>query len=112
MKYKNSRLHIKLRYWFSRWPLANQLNRLSWMCWCDLVDWALAGRKPRDERQRLVLDDGGDRYRVLNRTSADGCRIDAAAQGVCYCGKFRTLAAQEQYGMGPGIVVEASDGAS
>jgi hypothetical protein len=30
---------------------------------------------------------------------------DVARTGTCYCGKFRTAAAEREYGLGPGFVV-------
>ena len=67
-----STLRVKARYWFSRWPIADLLNRSDKHCWADLVTWALDGEDLREQ-----LGHGW------------ACQNDAkAAGGACYCGKF------------------------
>lgn len=78
----------KLRYYCSRWPVADVANKLPWTCWSSLVDWALG----RD-------DDGPWGWRGLRAVALPAvssynpqsvCYRDAQATGACYCGKVRT----------------------
>lgn len=75
------RASMKLRYWFSKWPLAGLLNRSVRTCWADLVSWAMykpTGNVDEDEFHQLSnLTTGGDQ-----------CRRDSLTEGCCYCGKF------------------------
>lgn len=64
---------IKVRYWFSRWPLADWLNRSDKTCWARLCSWAANGEL-RDLREYL---DGGAQ-----------CKQDSEHWGACYCCKF------------------------
>jgi len=76
----------KVRWWFSKWPWAELLNRSERTCWCDLVTWAMHKRTgDRDE----------DRYNSLRYSVSGGrsCRERTAnppheAERACYCGKF------------------------
>jgi hypothetical protein len=52
-----------------RWLLAGLLNRLPWMCWANLVSYAL-----------------GDRRWPWQPVDAV-CRADIERRGACYCGK-------------------------
>lgn len=80
LRYK---VRIKARYWFSKWPLADALNRLQRTCWADLVTWALrkrSGDTDEDEYQRLRNKvSGGEWCRKESITHRDRS---------CYCGKF------------------------
>lgn len=67
---------IRARYWTSRFPLAEMLNRSDRHCWADLVPWALGWDKFRDLPDRL--------------NGSESCRLDAAKTGSCYCAKFAT----------------------
>lgn len=58
-----------------RWWIAYQLNRLSGQCWTDLVIWALGWKAGE---QRTPWSPQGPM-----------CRLDAAQNGACYCGKLR-----------------------
>lgn len=77
------RARIKARYLFSKWPIADALNRLQRTCWADLVTWALherSGDKDEDEYQRLRNKvSGGEWCRNESTTHPDRS---------CYCGKF------------------------
>ena len=77
------RVRTQARYWFSKWPLANALNRLKRTCWSDLVDWALhKNGEYRDEDESYRL-----RYRL---SGGERCRAESADPDTrsCYCGKF------------------------
>jgi len=93
-----------------RWTVADLLNRLPWVCWADIVDWALqATHAPsRNSSQRLMRTSrDGETDGLLRMNGSRRCRDDAAQTGTCYCGKFCTRAAQIQYGLTGSIVVEA-----
>lgn len=57
-----------------RWRAASALNRLPWMCWARLVDWAL-------HRRPLLNRDGDDTRQDSMCRAANEC-------GRCYCGKI------------------------
>ena len=65
----------RLRYWFSRWPVAGLLDRSPRTCWANLVSWALDGG--RDHRDSIA--------------SGAHCQAESAVHRDkrCYCGKFR-----------------------
>ena len=97
---------------YNRWTVADLLNRLPWICWADIVDWALqADQAPsRQSSQHLIRTSrDGETSGLLRMNSASRCRADAAKTGTCYCGKFCTRAAQIQSGLTGSIVVEPSD---
>ena len=88
----------RIRYWKSKWPLANLLNRSSRTCWSDLVTWALHEKTgdPSYDEGRLLLDSisGGSRCREESETHRDHS---------CYCGKF-TNGCLTRKGQTPGDV--------
>jgi hypothetical protein len=75
----------RLRYWFSRWTIANLLNHSERTCWCHLVDWVLYEKDGSDEDQHHKL-----RHAI---SGGDYCRERTANPPTewernCYCGKF------------------------
>lgn len=74
----------RFRWWFTpkrdgeRWRRAALVDKLPGMCWSDLVDWSLQGRRPRDERIRL-----------RDCRVSDMCRGDFDVMARCYCGKLK-----------------------
>jgi hypothetical protein len=55
-----------------RWRIAGWLDRLPFMCWANLVSWALGSAPLSDTRQDSI------------------CRSDMERCGICYCGKLRS----------------------
>jgi hypothetical protein len=74
----------RFKWWFTpkrdggRWRRAYAIDKLPGMCWSDLVDWAMQGRRPRDERIRL-----------RDCRVDDVCRGDFDVMESCYCGKVK-----------------------
>lgn len=77
------RLRRKLRYWFSKWTIANAANRSGRTCWADLVGYAM--------REKTGERDYDDQYKLRNSLSGGAeCREESTKHRdlSCYCGKF------------------------
>lgn len=73
----------RLRWLFSKWSIAEALNRLRRICWADMVDWALYKKTgDPDEDESYMF-----RYRI---SGGEHCRLESAdpETRTCYCGKF------------------------
>lgn len=103
MKRLAYRARMRRRYLFSRWPIANLLNRSPRTCWCDLVDWSLG------DRNMNLLRCTEDNSAALWTNSTPRCRSEAAERGTCYCGKFRTAEAERAFNLSPGFLVEPNE---
>lgn len=65
-----------------RWKIADRLDAIPSACWADLCNWAVfAAEIDEDEDPENYMPD---------TTSGARCAMDAARDGVCYCGKFRS----------------------
>lgn len=67
------KLRRRARYWFSRWPIANALNKSRRTCWADLCSWAAYGGSLRERD-----------------VSSARCRQESVEHQhrTCYCGKW------------------------